>query len=159
MWVLSPGLMAAAPYWNPRKAHVQKQFGARGITETKQYRNPFWNFSSRFYSWVVNHFVWQIGLSQWPRWKRQMVLNAAPVCLLTLCWLSCPVPRAQRDAQATREGCAARAGLWGLNRAFTETRSLSFAFAPCASQIYTKPEAWETTLGRAEGWRKGAGET
>lgn len=54
-----------------------------------------------------------------------MVLNAVPVCLLTLCCLSCPVPRAQRDAQATREACAARAGLWGtsLNTAHSKQES------------------------------------
>lgn len=40
--------MAAAPYWNPRKAHVQKQFGARGITETKRMEIPFGIFLQDF---------------------------------------------------------------------------------------------------------------
>lgn len=79
-----------------------------------------------------------------------MVLNAAPRLFAhpLLAVLPCSQGSEKylgNKRRLCRQGGAAGTG---LNTVFTENRSLSFAFAVCILQIHTKPEAWESTLGK-----------
>lgn len=80
-----------------------------------------------------------------------MVLNAAP--RLFAHPLLAVLPRSQGSERCSgnkRRLCRRQGGAagTGLNAVFTANRSLSFAFAVCILRIHTKPEVWESALGK-----------